>query len=176
MAFAAAHDVNAVLVSDGPQSLPLKQMLAALNVPPLKVGGVLLYQVRPETLAPYANLTSVDMEARENDIRFSELLIAAHKYLADRGDPARLTLGVAVQWGLLAAEWSAPPIQKTNYTVWLNTEQGRRIVVGLTGITKLSARSSSATAFLRKNYISRTITGWDAFRHVACATTACDDW
>jgi hypothetical protein len=38
MAFAGAHDVNAVVVSDGPQSLPLKQMLAALKVPPLKGG------------------------------------------------------------------------------------------------------------------------------------------
>jgi hypothetical protein len=133
MAFVGAHDVNAVVVADGPQSLPLKQMLAALKVSPLKVGGVLLYQVRPETLVPYANLTSVDMEARENDIRFSELLIAAHKYLADGGDPARLTLGVVVQWGLLAGEWSALPIQKTNYTVWLDTEQGGRIAVGLKG-------------------------------------------
>jgi hypothetical protein len=133
MAFAGAHDVNAVVVADGPQSLPLKQMLAALKVPPLKMGGVLLYQVRPETLAPYANLTSVDMEARENDIRFSELLIAAHKYLADGGDPARPTLGVVVQRGLLAGEWLAPHIQKTSYTVWLNTEKGGRIDVGLTG-------------------------------------------
>jgi hypothetical protein len=133
MAFAGAHYVNAVVVADGPQSLPLKQMLAALKVPPLKVGGVLLYQVRPETLAPYANLTSVDMEARENDIRFSELLIAAHKYLADGGDPARLTLGVVVQRGLLAGEWLAPHIQKTSYTVWLNTEKGGRIDVGFTG-------------------------------------------
>jgi hypothetical protein len=133
MAFAAAHDVNAVVVSDGPQSLPLKQMLAALKVSPLEVGGVLLYQVRPETLAPYTNLTSVDMEARENGIRFSELLIAAHKYLADGGDPARLTLHVAAQRGLLGGEWSTPQIQKTNYTGWLNMEQGGRIAVGLKG-------------------------------------------
>ena len=73
------------------------------------------------------------MEARENNLRFSELLIAAHKYLSDGGDPARLTLGVAVQWGLLPGEWSAPQIQKTNYMVWLNTEQGGRIDIGLTG-------------------------------------------
>jgi hypothetical protein len=73
------------------------------------------------------------MEARENEIRFSELLIAAHKYLADGGDPARVTLGVVVQRGLLAGEWSAPQIQKTSYTVWLNTEQGGRIDVRLTG-------------------------------------------
>jgi hypothetical protein len=133
MAFVGAHEVNAVVLADGPQSLPLKQMLAALKVSPLKVGGVLLYQVRPETLAPYANLTSVDMEARENDMRFSELLIAAHKYLADGGDPAHLNLGAVVQRGLLAGEWLAPHIQKTSYTVWLNTEQGGRIDVGLTG-------------------------------------------
>jgi hypothetical protein len=133
MAFVGAHDVNAVVLADGPQSLPLKQMLAALKVSPLKVGGVLLYQVRPETLVPYANLTSVDMEARENDIRFSELLIAAHKYLADGGDPAHLNLGAVVQRGLLAGEWLAPHIQKTSYTVWLNTEQGGRIDIGLTG-------------------------------------------
>jgi hypothetical protein len=133
MAFVGAHDVNAVVVADGPQSLPLTQMLAALKVSPLKMGGVLLYQVRPETLVPYANLTSVDMEARENDLRFSELLIAVHKYLSIGGDPARLTLGVAVQWGLLPGEWSAPQIQKTNYMVWLNTEQGGRIDIGLTG-------------------------------------------
>jgi hypothetical protein len=133
MAFVGADDVNAVVLADGPQSLPLKQMLAGLQVSPLKVGGVLLYRVRPETLAPYADLTSVDMEARENDIRFSELLIAAHKYLADGGDPAHLNLGVVVQRGLLAAEWLAPQIQKTNYTLWLNTEQGSRIDIGLTG-------------------------------------------
>ena len=133
MAFVGAHEVNAVVLADGPQSLPLKQMLAALKVSPLKVGGVLLYQVRPETLAPYANLTSVDMEARENDMRFSELLIAAHKYLADGGDPAHLNLGAVVQRGLLAGEWLAPHIQKTSYTVWLNTEQGGLIDVGLTG-------------------------------------------
>jgi hypothetical protein len=52
MAFVGAHDVNAVVLADGPQSLPLKQMVAALQVSPLKVGGVLLYRVRPETLAP----------------------------------------------------------------------------------------------------------------------------
>jgi hypothetical protein len=132
MAF-AAHGVNVVLVADRPQSLQLKQMLGTLKVSPLKVGGVLLYRIRAETLAPYANLTAVDMEARENEQRFCKLLIAVHRYLADGGNPAQLTLGVAVQRGLLAEEWSAPHIQKTSYTVWLSMEQSGRISLGLTG-------------------------------------------
>ena len=99
MAFVASHGVNAVLMADHPQSLQLKQMLETLKVSPLKVGGVLLYRIPVETLAPYADLTAVDMEARENEQRLCMLLIAAHRYLADGGNPAGLTLGAAVQRG-----------------------------------------------------------------------------
>jgi hypothetical protein len=132
MAFAASHGVNAVLMADRPQSLQLKQMLETFKVSPLKVGGVLLYRIPVETLAPYADLTAVDMEARENEQRLRMLLIAARRYLADGGNPAGLTLGAAVQRGLLAEEWSDPHIQKTSSTVWLNAENGR-ISLGLTG-------------------------------------------
>jgi hypothetical protein len=128
MAFAAFHGVNTVLMADRPQSLLLKRMLETLKVSPLKVGGVLLYRIPAETLAPYANL----MEARENEQRFRMLLIAAHRYLAEGANPAGLTLATAVQRGLLAEKWSDPRIQRTSYMVWLSTENGR-ISFGLTG-------------------------------------------
>src|SRR5258708_6459633 len=95
MAFAASHGVNAVLMANHPQSLQLKQMLETLKVSPLKVGGVLFYRIPVETLAPYANLTAVEMEARENEQRLRMLLIAARRYLADGRDPAGITLTTA---------------------------------------------------------------------------------
>jgi hypothetical protein len=66
------------------------------------------------------------MEARENDIRFSELLIAAHKYLADGGDPARLTLGVVVQRGTIILSGTGPGVA----TIYMGGNTARWGMVG----------------------------------------------
>jgi hypothetical protein len=73
-----------------PESAALRDLLSTLGVQPLEVGGVTLYRIPPERLAPYLNLTALEMQQRFARARFEMLLGAAQKYLAGGGDLATL--------------------------------------------------------------------------------------
>ena len=73
-----------------PESAALRDLLSTLGVEPLEVGGVTLYRIAPERLAPYLDVTALEMQQRYARARFETLLGAAQKYLASGGSPTAL--------------------------------------------------------------------------------------
>jgi hypothetical protein len=80
-------------------------MLDSLDVPAIEVGGVTLYRLTPQTLAPYRKLTALEMERRAERMRFEAVLLAAKAYLDRGGDLASLSPESAQQLGLLPDGW-----------------------------------------------------------------------
>ena len=80
-------------------------MLASLEVPAIETGGVTLYQLSPQALAPYRNLTALAMEQRAARARLEALLLGAERYLDAGGDLASLSPEHAQQLGLLPQGW-----------------------------------------------------------------------
>ena len=83
----------------------MQKLLASLDTQPLDVGGIILYRVAPQTLAPYRQLTPLDMQRRAARARFEALLLGAERYLAQGGDPASLSPKRAQELGLLPQDW-----------------------------------------------------------------------
>jgi hypothetical protein len=87
-----------------PERASLRDLLSTLGVQPLQVGGVTLYRIPPERLAPYLHVTALEMQERCARARFEVLLGAAEKYFAGGGDLESLdshkaqALGAAPQW------------------------------------------------------------------------------
>jgi hypothetical protein len=128
-AYLANHDVGAVIVGprrqyrvgsiDGrltattwlrlPTLAPERDascaMLNSLGVPPIEAGGVRLYRLTPQALAPYRKLTARAMEQRAERTRFQALLLGGERYLDRGGDLASLTPQRAQQLGLLPDGW-----------------------------------------------------------------------
>lgn len=128
-AYMASHNVSAVIV--GPRSFYLisriadqptiatllrwptidreriatQKLLASLDTQPLDIGGITLYRVGPQTLAPYRQLTALDMQRRAARARFEALLLGAERYLAQGGNPASLSPKRAQELGLLPQDW-----------------------------------------------------------------------
>lgn len=82
----------------------LRDLLSTLGVQPLEVGGVTLYRISPERLAPYLRVTALEMQQRYARARFEALLGGAQAYLAGGGDLETLDshkqqlLRTAPQW------------------------------------------------------------------------------
>jgi hypothetical protein len=128
-AYLANHDVGAIIVGprrhyrvgsiDGhlsattwqraptlaPERDATAAMLESMGVPAIETGGVTLYRLTPQTLAPYRKLTALAMEQRAERTRFEALLLAAERYLDGGGDLASLSPQRAQQLGLLAQGW-----------------------------------------------------------------------
>ena len=87
-----------------PERAALRDLLSTLGVQPLEVGGVTLYRIPPERLAPYLHVTALEMQQRYVRARFEVLLGTAQAYLAGGGDLATLdshkaqVLRTAPQW------------------------------------------------------------------------------
>jgi hypothetical protein len=73
-----------------PERASLRDLLSTLGVQPLEVGGVTLYRIPPERLAPYLHVTALAMQQRYVRARFEVLLGAAQNYLAGGGSLAML--------------------------------------------------------------------------------------
>ena len=69
-----------------PERAGLRDLLSSLGVQPLEVGGVTLYRIPPERLAPYMHVTALEMQQRYARARFEALLGAAQTYLAGGGN------------------------------------------------------------------------------------------
>ena len=116
-------------------------MLNSLGVPPIEAGGVRLYRLTPQALAPYRKLTALAMEQRAERTRFEALLLGAEHYLDRGGDLASLTPQHAQQLGLLpqrdgSAEHSpAPSIPIRFFTpeACARPRRANRIAVGVEG-------------------------------------------
>jgi hypothetical protein len=77
--------------------------------PPLAIGGIKLYRIAPQTLAPYRNLTALEMRRRMARARFEALLHAAVGYLNSGREAALLSPEVARQSHLLPDDWFGGP-------------------------------------------------------------------
>jgi hypothetical protein len=85
-------------------------MLNSLCVPQIEAGGVRLYRLTPQALAPYRKLTALAMEQRAERKRFEALLLGGEHYLDRGGDLASLTPQHAQQLGLLPDGWFGGPL------------------------------------------------------------------
>jgi hypothetical protein len=139
-AYLASHDVRAVVLGPRTHYLVLRmgdhrtvatwlrwptidreriatdKLLASLNTQPLEIGGVTLYRLAPQTLAPYRNMTALEMQRRAALARFEALLLAAQRYLAKGGDPASLNPEQAQKLGLLPDDWFGGALFSTTNT------------------------------------------------------------
>jgi hypothetical protein len=128
-AYLANHDVGAVILGPRTQYLVLQldslrtaatwlrwptidreriatdTLLASLDTHPLEVGGISLYRLAPQTLAPYRQLTALEMQQRAARARFDALLLGAERYLSQGRNPAQLTPQALQTFGLVPGDW-----------------------------------------------------------------------
>ena len=131
-AFAANHNVTAVIAGSGTDPV-FSPMLATLDDNPLVSGGVTLYRVRPESLAPYRKLTAIEMETRSDGERIDTLIAAANRYLAEGRDLAALNVKVAEQLGLIPSGWARAATAVAFNALWLGQWEDTGVSVGITG-------------------------------------------
>jgi hypothetical protein len=105
MAFLAHHDAAALIVADRERPL-WDPMLAPLHLSPIETGGVAIYRFTPVGLAPWRDVTALEMERRSDSARFDALIVAAQKYLADGRKLDQLSPRNAESLGLLSAHSS----------------------------------------------------------------------
>jgi hypothetical protein len=132
LAFMAAHETSIVIVDDAhtPRWAPI---LSAIDPSPLRTGGVALYRASARELARYHGTTALEMERRNNDKRFSALLVAAQTYLAEGHDLADLSPLDVARAGLLPSNWVAEPDVRTRNGLYLGPWEGGKIAIGVVG-------------------------------------------
>jgi hypothetical protein len=99
-AFLAHHDAATLIVADDEPPF-WNPMMAPLGPTPIATGGVEIYRFAPSDLAPWHNVTALEMERRSAAARFDSLLVAAQKYLADGGNLDQLSPRRIESLGLL---------------------------------------------------------------------------
>ncbi len=127
-AFLASHSVGAIIVAgeryqlvkydggptpDVPIRMPigpierreLGQLMSTLGIAPFEIGGIQLYRISPEMLAPYRQATALEMQQRVAQKRFATLLAATQNYLAHNRDPAQLTPQAIQRLGYAPLDW-----------------------------------------------------------------------
>ena len=132
MAFLAHHAVSTIIVADRERPL-WEPMLAPLHRTPIEVGGVAIYPFPSADLAPWRNVTALEMERRCDAARFDALLIAARKYLANGGDLDRLSPRHAELLGLLPAHSTNEAAVRTSNGLYLGALGGGLVGVGVVG-------------------------------------------
>jgi hypothetical protein len=88
--------------------------LAALGVAPIDAGGVELYQIPRDMLAPYLQMTPLEMETRNNAARFDSLVLAADAWLSGGHDPEKLSPLRAQRMNLIPPGWVGGHFTVTN--------------------------------------------------------------
>ena len=108
MSFLANHQVGAIVNVDGnPAHRFPAQWLPAEAAKPLKVGGVTLYRLAPQTLDRYRTTTAAEMERQADVAIFDSVIAAVSRYQAEGRDPALLTPFALDNLGLFPTEWTA---------------------------------------------------------------------
>jgi hypothetical protein len=136
--FFASHNVSVVIIQHQasittPEQWVLKQVFSGLGLAAVSVGDIDLYRIPPGVLASYRNATPLQMEKLEDEQRFTMSLIAAHRYLADGGDPASLSPASAARLGLFPMEWTTERQTESDFCPWLHTETDGTVSVGVVG-------------------------------------------
>jgi hypothetical protein len=131
-AFVANHDVGAVIAGSGTDPV-FQPMLSSLDATPLSIGGVTLYRVQPANLAPYRNLTALEMETRADRERFDTLLAAANTYLATGHDLAALSPRTATRLGLIPPGWVRYDTVLAFNALWVGPWNRNGVSIGITG-------------------------------------------
>ncbi|MGH8012990.1 MAG: hypothetical protein ACREQ4_10860 [Candidatus Binataceae bacterium] len=136
-AFMAAHDVSAVLVADSERNLWVP-LLDSLDPSPRDFGGITVYRPAPATLNQWRAASAFQMQRVATAARLKELVVAAQKYLANGGDPHKLTPIAVERLGLLPP--GRVPIGahadgsvRTHNGLYLGPWKNGRIAVGVTG-------------------------------------------
>jgi hypothetical protein len=138
-AFLAVHQASALIVvhGDAPRQIGAEQaiepLLAVLGAPTVKLGRLSFYRIPAATLAPYHDVTAVEMEELSNAERFAALLAAARRYLAEGGTAANLSPLTAAQRGVIPMSWLGGRRKDGTFRDWLGGEPDGRISVGVLG-------------------------------------------
>jgi hypothetical protein len=132
MAFLAHHDVSTIIIADRERAL-WEPLLAPLHRTPIETGGVALYRFTAADLAPWRQVTALEMERRCDAARFDALLIAARKYLAGGGDLERLSPRRAELLGLLPAHSTNEAAVRISNGLYLGALDGGLVGVGVVG-------------------------------------------
>ncbi|MBV8775357.1 MAG: hypothetical protein JO166_23940 [Deltaproteobacteria bacterium] len=131
-AFMAAHDARAIIVDDRVVQF-WAPMLSPLDATPLRIGGVVLYRPPSSKKSVYQPPTALEAEQRNDLARFSVLLLAASRYLAQRREPAILTPIEAQRLGLLPPHWVTDPDVRTNNGLYLGPWNRNEVALGVVG-------------------------------------------
>jgi len=129
-AFCAAHDVTAIAAETSRSGL-WRPLLMSLDLSPRIAGGMTIYRV-PDVSA-YRGLTAAEMERRADEARFETLVQGAHAYLANGGNPARLSPLELQKRGLLPANWVKDSDIRTKNGLFLGPLGGGAIGIGVVG-------------------------------------------
>jgi hypothetical protein len=108
-------------------------LLAPLHRTPIETGGVALYRFTAADLAPWRQVTALEMERRCDAARFDALLTAAQKYLAGGGDLERLSPRRAESLSLLPAHSTNEGAIRTSNGLYLGALDGGLVGVGVVG-------------------------------------------
>jgi hypothetical protein len=132
MAFFAHHNVSTIIIEDRERQL-WEPLMAPLHLTPIEAGGIALYSFAPAELAPWRQVTALEMERRCDAARFDALLIAARKYLASGGDLDRLSPRRAESMGLLPVHSTNEAAVRTSNGLFLGALDGGLVGVGIVG-------------------------------------------
>lgn len=139
-AFMAAHKIAAVLVDesikdspDAEQRQQYRTVTAALGPAPERTGGVLIYRFTPGALAPWLDLTPLDLERRVDEARFAALLDAVDRYVQGGADLARLSPHRLERAGLIRDDWLGGPSIRISNGLWAKSDPEGTIEVGTFG-------------------------------------------
>ena len=107
-AYLTDHNISTLIVTD--DSLTTwAPLLATLDVPIVREGGVSLYRTSQISKTPTKSLSALRMDFDE--VRFETLLIKVYQYLSNGGDFRKLTALKAVKFGLIPADQLVGPAE-----------------------------------------------------------------
>jgi len=131
-AFLAHHDAATIIIAEDQRSL-WDSLMAPLGLSPIATGGVEIYRFAPADLAPWRDVTALEMERRCDAARFDELLVAARNYLVNGGSLDLLSPGRAEALGLLAPNSTNDADVRTGNGLFLGALGDGLIGVGVVG-------------------------------------------
>ena len=134
-AFIGHYGIQTVLLDDANRG-PWRALFSNLDRAPVRIGGVTIYKVGTAVLSDFRNTDAIQAEGSANLARFSEMLVAASKYLRRGLDPAKLNCAVAQGLGLMPDRGES--LAASNqlgwcYSMWVGRLNGENIGVGLIG-------------------------------------------